>query len=257
MLTIDDREPVHHPHIVLPLRSRIREHRIARLEFGDYAFLGYPNESLGRPVTVGIELCTPSDLCGKLGDGRLVFQLSGLLEKYDTAILMIDGTISPNKDGYVFIGHGIRNGVKYERLMDTLFAAQSHGLIFRQTTNVVDAIDQTMRYWSKPPEEHTTFRSQPWVTREATMSLAPEINDRVGTLMTLPGIGEQRAIDLLKMFGSVGAIANMPPSMLAKVPGIGHGTAHKIHEYINAYVDVHTPEVRTDLDALPIAAKVS
>lgn len=49
----------------------------------------------------------------------------------------------------------------------------------------------------------------------------------------IPGVGEYRKTQLLVRFGSLAGLKDVSEEEIAAVPGIGHSTAEKIHEYIH------------------------
>lgn len=236
MITIDSREALSNPNNVVTLRT-ITEVSTAQMDFADYMFEGYESEELGRRVRVGVELSTISDVCGKITSGRLGFQLSNLLTQYDVAILLIEQPASPSSDGSIYISPSVRSGLQFDRFMEVLQGAQAHGVIVTYAQNRKAApyrIASLYNYWNKPPELHSTFRQSPLVHRKATMTLSPELDARATTLMTLPGIGENKARALLEQWGSLRNIFNLGTAGFTVVDGIGKATANTLIEYIEA-----------------------
>ncbi len=232
-LIVDDREHRIHTPIIDALELAGVPVQVQRMDFGDYAFTGSYNTRLDRPATVGIELSNVSDVVGKLNNDRLAFQLSGMLITYDISILMITSPIQISNDGYVILPR-MPKACEYSRLMDVLGAAQAHGVIVTYCAGSEDAparLLQTIRYWYKDEGTHKYFRPRDAI-REVTMPVGEAVDKRVSTLMTLPGIGEQRAVDALKTFGSVYNIVIAPEAALAQIPGWGVLTAKKVSAFL-------------------------
>lgn len=207
---------------------------VARLEFGDFAFTGCYVAKVDRNVSVGIEWATVSDLVGKLNNDRLAFQLSNMLLRYDVSVLLIGGQIQCDKDGWVILPR-MAKACTYERLMDVLGAAQAHGVIVQYAANINDVparVLQIVKYWSKDENSHKYFRNRD-AKREVVLPVGEEIDKRVANLMTLPGVGEERAKDALKLYGSLRNIYMAGVSGLCLIPGWSKITATKVEQFLN------------------------
>ena len=193
MITVDSRDATHHPDIVVELRRKLGYSEVdtsKMLDFADYCFAAPHPTEFDRSFMVGIEICTPSDLCGKLNSGRLAFQLSGMIERYDYPILLIEAPLTANREGYVSIPGAMLARTQYDRLMDALAAAQAHGvrlIIGRSRDTTAHHILQQYEYWRKP--DHKTFRQNNTVTPEILIPLSPALEKPVTMLMQVPGVG--------------------------------------------------------------------
>jgi len=239
MLTVDDREARQHPVYLAWLKSQLGHENIEtkRLDFADYTFTGQFMEGLGkgREPTIGVECSTPSDLAGKVTSGRLAFQLSGMLERYDVSILLITNTVTSDKFGHVFLP-GSPSTLEFDRLNDILFAAQCHGVIVvycRNGSSVEKRLVQMYRYWKRPYDEHKTFRPQNLIPK-VTMPTGTPLDSRVQALMCWPSVGEDRAQQALHRFGSIRTIALLSEQELKTIPGWGPGTAHTVFDWLSA-----------------------
>lgn len=248
MLLIDSREARAHPDILASLR-RLTNDQVdweQTFDFGDYLFTGeYPHPTLNRPPTVAIELCTVPDLLGKITSGRFSYQLSGMIERYDVRVLLIETPIVPDRQGQIRIP-GSPSTFLFNRIRDSLYAAQCHGVIVEYANgreSVPDQIVAHMKYWAKPYEEHKSFRPTQ-LTYDALIPLGEPLDSRVATLMTLPGIGEQRAVDAINLYHSLSLIFSLPHAALCKIPGWGATTAKKVYDYI--HLNTETGEIVDD-----------
>lgn len=262
MIIIDSREALAHPIVVTDImRALGRDNVMTKqtIEFGDYLFTGTPlttaddAEEPKRP-TIAIELCSVPDLCGKVNSGRLAFQLGGMLERYDFAILLVESPLQSDRDGYVRLPGGARS-ISFERLMDVLLAAQVHGtrlLFCRDRAFVPDRILQLYHYFNKPLADHKAFRPTP-ARQLPTIPVGEAIDARVSLLMGLPGIGEDKATAALKRFGSVAEIMVMPEELLKTIPGWGIVTAKRVRTFLDRNMNAEavnpvTPEAVTASD---------
>jgi len=230
---IDDREYRVHTPVASELELAGVPVEVKRMDFGDYAFTGCHNSKLDRPVTVGIELSTVSDVVGKLNNDRLAYQLSGMLITYDVTILMITSPIQVSNDGYVILPR-MPKACSFDRLMDVLGGAQAHGVIVTYcagSSNAPERLLQTIRYWTKEEGTHKYFRPGA-AMRDVVIPVGEAVDSRVKALMALPDIGEQRAIDALKKFGSVYNVVVSPDNALMQIPGWGVVTAKKVAHFL-------------------------
>jgi len=250
VLTIDSREAKAHPVLLTQLNRLFGQENITvngAIDFGDYIFRGAENHpKLGRAPTVAIELCSVSDLLGKVSSGRLIFQLSGLIDRYDVRILMVESPIQVDRAGRVYLP-GVPTP-PYERVADILFAAQCHGVIVEYAANrdeVPYRINQNYKYWNKPYDEHQGFRPAQ-LSYDTLIPLGEALDARVSNLMTLPGVGEKKAADALEMYKSLGLLYQLPPSALRLVPGWGPVGAQAVYDFIHTNMD--TGEIPDDID---------
>lgn len=236
VLKIDSREARMHPQTVALLRRRLPYVEILEtLRFGDYVFTStQPHPTTGTCPTVAIELCTVNDLVGKIDSGRFAFQLSGMLEMYDRCILMICGPITADAQGFIRMGGPAR--VQYERVASALFSASCHGIIVEHaqsadSDHVASRIVHNYTYWNKPYDEHKMFRQVPILIDNTSIPLSAAIDPRLGVLMGVPGIGEDRAASLLRASGSLAAAFMMIEEDIQKIPGWGKKLAKQFNDF--------------------------
>lgn len=236
-LFIDDREARMHGQIVQELEVSGIPCVVERSDFGDYHFTGALNTKLGRSPEIAIELSSVSDVVGKLNNDRLAFQLSNMLLRFDVAILLFTSIPQVSQDGYVMLPR-MPKACTYERLTNTLMSAQAHGVIVAYcagSDTVASRLNHIVRYYSKSESEHSYFQPQN-INRTVTIPIGPEIDKRIQAIMALPGIGEQRAIDALKVFGSVRNVMLASEASLREIPGWGEITAKKVHTFISKQI---------------------
>ena len=96
MLLIDRREGSHD--LVKPLLAMGLPIEEVTLDFGDIAFTGRGNG--GKPVEIGVEFKTLSELCSALRTERLTgHQLPGMRKTFDYSWLLIEGELMFNPKG--------------------------------------------------------------------------------------------------------------------------------------------------------------
>lgn len=232
-LTVDDREANIHTPILDALGLLGVRTCVQRMDFSDYAFSGTHNTRLDKEPSIGIEVSSVSDVIGKLNNDRLAFQLSNMILRFDVPILLITSPIQTTADGWVVLPR-MPKACTFDRLMDVLGAAQAHGVIVQYaagTADVPSRIHQIVRYWSREEGSHKYFRPRDAI-REVTIPIGEEIDKRIACLMTLPGIGEQRAVDALKTFGSIRNLLLSGEDGMRMIPGWGALTAKKVMQFI-------------------------
>ena len=240
-VTIDDREARIHDSVVTELENAGVPIVVERMDFSDYAFSGALNSRLGRNPTIGIEVSSVSDVVGKLNNDRLAFQLSNMLLRFDVSILLITSPIQTSNDGWVVLPR-MPKACTFDRLMDVLGGAQAHGVVVQYaagTADVSNRLLQIFKYWSRDEGSHKYFRPRD-ALREVTIPIGEEIDKRIACLMTLPGIGEQRAVDALKVYGSVRNVMLANEDGLRLIPGWGALTAKKVSTFLIDSIGVGT-----------------
>lgn len=236
MLNIDAREARQHPTYkgdLIKILGISRVNIAENLKFGDYTFDAAPGHpTLHKTPTVGIELSSPSDLVGKITSGRFAYQLSGMIEQFDIRIFMVTSPLLCDNDGNVRLG-GSPVKMPYQRVMDSLFAAQNHGVIieYADPNRVGERIAANYKYLNKPWENHTTFRAHD-LADDATIPMGSPLLPQIQTLMSFPQIGEDRAAAQWANLGSLYAIFRASEDTLAQAPGWGKILAHRFKEYI-------------------------
>lgn len=231
-ITVDDRESRTHPRTSTVLRAKTKI-TVARLHFADYAFIAKPIGELQRP-TVGIEMCTLDDFLGKMGKSRrFKFQTTGMIERYDVRIWMVQGLMIPDAKGYVKT-FGRESGMYYSAAMSLIFAAEMRGVKFEFYSNQKSLDAQLLQhylYLQKDPSEHSAFR--PTTPKNIpTMPLDAALAPHIETLMSYPGVGEDKAIAALKKFGSIQMLHIVPPEKLLEIPLWGKVVTDAFHRHI-------------------------
>lgn len=243
-IKVDDREARSGVKIVRGLRAEApitTEHMF----FADYAFRGAHREDLDRRPTIGIEVASLSDFCGKVatvvaGQSRFVFQAAGMRERFDVCYHILKGKLRPDDKGYVKIWGADTSGMSMVRARGELNLASAYGVQTIETWNeeeVVWEILHLWKLWNKPVEEHKAFRKVHPVYETSGMPtsflpLAPELAKHVEALSAYPEIGYQRALDAIRTLGSLQLLHIMPVEQLETIPGWGPTTARKFKRFI-------------------------
>jgi ERCC4-type nuclease len=228
-------EEVHHKALLKEL-ALTGEVEIVPLKFGDYLFYG--SAINGIPPTICIEHGTLANITNKMQTGELAYQISGMLESYDINVLLIEGRPTQDNDGYVKIYGASRTGMKWERFHEILRAAQGHGVRVDYSTGPKEsarAIRSWYQWFTKPVEEHKFFRPQK--TRpQLSVPIGPALDNRLVFLMGIPGVGEARALEALKQYGSALILLTRTEKELATIPLWGKKTAKAVREFLDESV---------------------
>lgn len=196
-----------------------------RLHTGDYTF----NTIDGK--TVGIERKEVSDLLNSLGN-RLSTQILCLIERYDIAILLVEGKWSRVYGERILTASGIRQW-SWDTVWNFLQTWQDRGVTVQLTVSgehTIHRLNSLYAYYQK----HVHSGGLP-----RTAAGDPR-------LLAFPsGIGPELAQLLLRKFGSLRAIASATAEELLTVEGIGLKRAQAIHDYYNRRYDGDTIERHT------------
>ncbi len=222
--------------LIEPLRKKGLPVEKTVMPFGDIAFEGRGEK--GKPLSVGIEFKTITELVASMRSGRLDgHQLVGMRNTYDERWLLIEGEWSVSTDGRMLTrGRGgwqpIRGQMtasEFNKHLQTL--KRRGGLDTWHTSRRLETIQwiaDLYRWWTDVDEDehksHLVIYHPP--------PLHP-VSDFRFTLSTLPGISYRLSAEVEKHFGTDIAIAlASPETAWAEVPGIGPITAKKIVRYI-------------------------
>jgi ERCC4-type nuclease len=230
---MDDREYRVHKDTAEALEYAGVPIKCERQDFGDYSFLGCHVEKLGRQARIGIEVSTVSDVVGKINNDRLAFQISNMLLCYDVVILLITAPVQVDREGYVSLPR-MAKACTYDRLMNVLNGAQSHGVIVTYADspqNEHKYLLNLIKYWSKPEDSHKFFRSKDAI-RDVVLPVGAPIDKRISNLMTLPGVGEDRAREALAIFGSLRNFYCSGEGAYKLIPGWAGITAAKVNAFV-------------------------
>jgi ERCC4-type nuclease len=205
--------------------------RLARLEFGDAAFMG--KGAGGAPVMVGVERKTLRDLVGSLESGRLAgHQLPGLQASYNTVYLVIEGIYRESRGnleervGEKWKAIGITEK-GFNGYLNTLSVLG--GVIVRQTTypsRTAGLIVHLYRWWERGLEEHKSHLGFYEVPAASALLLKPSLIRLIAK--ELPGIGWERSIAVERHFGSILSMMVAGEDEWRQIPGIGKVLSQQI-----------------------------
>ncbi len=144
-----------------------------------------------------VERKAPGDLLGSIADGRLFQQVHAMREQTDWAYLVITGRFAPTAEGFV-VCEGRETQWKWESLQGVLAEVQERGVTVwyapsdAEFANTVQVIARRDRQ-----------RTKPVMPRVIAQKVAPDEQ----ILLSLPGIGYERAKELVEVFAHVPALA--------------------------------------------------
>lgn len=242
MLHIDDR--IGSADLLPDLRRFGVPSELTRLPFGDAAFVGRGMND--APVLIGIELKETQDLISSLQSSRFVgHQLHGLLEMYDRAWLVTEGTWRDTPEGILMeltdfgwrsATAGNRQPVMTRDIEKQLLTITIRGGIShwhcqtrRDTVRFLSAL---YHWWNdKSLDEHRSHEAIYHPPPDRAQMIAP--SQFRSTVSTFPGIGWGKSRAAEEVFeGSIRAAVNATATEWQLVPGIGKGIAAKIVEAV-------------------------
>jgi ERCC4-type nuclease len=219
---------------------------VTELRYGDVAFAGYgPDDQI---LSIGIERKGIRDLANSIISGRLSgHQLIGLLEWYHVVYIVVDG-VWRVKDNTVEVAenHGWRplsgksrpgKTFGYREIANYLNSLSVITGVKLWFTSGIDLTAEWIRYtyfwWQKPYHEHKShlnFSQGPAMPKHAVLA-RPTVEQKM--LKELPGVGWDRAGNLVRQFPTMEDIMSATPEDLILVEGIGKVLAKQIHERLH------------------------
>lgn len=202
-------------------------------------------------LTYGVELKSVSDFFASLWSGesgeRLEWQLDGLRRLVDVPILGIHGLLIPHGAEYAihqepfFIAPHTpgRTAVMSPVLRETRMRVSSvegflasivqQGVVVVYRPRKRDLLDALAAFYlESAKDERTTFNHH--LTAGKVKDEDPQLSKFLTLLVGIDGLGEKRARELLKVFGTPSGVFNAEDKELMKVEGVGKTTVVKIRE---------------------------
>lgn len=168
---------------------------------------------------------TLQDFVLSIKDGRLFRQAYKTINKNQAYILILEGT---KKD----VEH-----VKMSR--EAIQGALVHlsvflGIPILRSKNMEETLELIIKAGKQAEKCDVISYRRAYINHQKARK--NNINKlQVQVLQNLSGIGKQRAIELLKSFGSLKKVFNATETELLDVPGIGSKTAKAIHYLVNKH----------------------
>jgi len=212
-IVVDSRESVAAPRVVSGLRDLGVNVRVELLEAGDYYI---PGE---KPVLVERKHVT--DLVGSVRTRRLWNELDGIKRAEAEPVLLVEGSLALIE--------------KFTNWNPKSIVGIINSVILEWNVPVVTVPSQrwTVIYLAGLAEDLSKDKkAKVFPLRVKEKATRPEDYVRM-VIEGLPNISGQRAINLLKHFGTVRNIANASVEELAEVEGIGGKIARRIYETFN------------------------
>lgn len=185
------------------------EIELCHLRWGDYVI----ND------LVIIERKEAADFLISIIDGRLFRQAKGLKSCPGRPVFLLEG------DPY-----GTQIQINPRAIQGTLISIQTTwSLPIIHSRNPAESVEIFSVIANQQPKFEEAVARPGYRPRRLTTK-------QLYFLQGLPGIGPARARQLLECFGSVNRVLQAPVEELAKVPGIGGGTAAKIRQVLDTEV---------------------
>lgn len=211
---------------------------MVQLEAGDVTFVGQGPE--GRPVSVGVEYKTLSDLLGCIVSGRFSeIQLPGMRANYELSWLLVEGMWKPGDNGELMVyAYGKWQPAPWTKRVWKC-ADLNHwlttievcgGLHVGRTGSKAESafwVKSLYSWWTgKAFEEHDAHnhRMSPPVDLSARYLPASLVEQWAACL---PGIGRKRARTVGSHFASPWALANAEEQDWEGIEGVGVKTVQK------------------------------
>lgn len=217
---------------------------LSHLAFGDIAFVGRGMHD--APVCIGVELKETQDLISSLQTKRFVGkQLRGLVETYDRAWLLTEGTWRDTPDGVLmtltdFGWHSATSGnrqpvmtrdIEKQLLTITIRGGISHWhcQTRRDTVRFLSAL---YHWWTdKSMEDHRSHEAIYHPPPDHVQMVKP--SQFVTTVSTFPHVGWEKSRAAEVAFGgSIRNAVNASATDWARVPGIGKRIANQVVEAV-------------------------
>lgn len=162
---------------------------VTALDYGDLWL------TTGDGEMLCVERKTPTDLLGSIKDNRLFSQCAGMRQRTPWAYLIVTGLLRATRDGKVIADERV-TGWEWNSVAGALLTCQEMGVGVVHTTNESEYEAAVLRLANRKRGEEYIIQSK---MDSRVMSHAEQV------LTSLPGIGWQRAQDLLRVFdGNVG-----------------------------------------------------
>lgn len=174
---------------------------------------------------------TPSDLLDSIPDGRLFNQVCAMREQSDWAYLVITGRFAATPEGYV-IADGRETRWRWESLQGVLAEVQERGVTVwyapcdAEFAHTVQVIAKRDRQGVKPISARVS---------------AVKVTPSEAVLMALPGIGYERAKELLEVFAHVPILALVwltDLGAIGDVSNIGKATKRNVRKALGMSDDM-------------------
>lgn len=182
-------------------------------------------------ATILIERKTPRDLLDSIKDGRLFNQVQGLVEGSDFAYLVVTGEFAPSRNGVdCIVNYHITDQTNWSwhSLQGALLSIQQLGCAILYDPDYHGAVERLIN--RSRSDIKIAPRREPYVFSQAE-----------NVLMALPGIGSNKALEILKHFPTVGYALewlSSPGDFEPKIPGIGSGIKNKINEFLGGKLEL-------------------
>lgn len=207
---VDDRE--RRSQVISELARLGVRYQLTRLEVADYDVGG----------KYGLERKTAGDFINSIIDGRLFEQAKYLREAYDTAIIVIEGSLSDEVK---------YRQVKLNPLFGAFAALAENGVSVLQVNDYRETALLIYILWKRLQKEGTNFfvKTKKKVFKESSSIPAIQLN----LIATLPGVSRETAEKILREFKTPRKFFLASPTELRKIDGLGPKKIQKILQVLD------------------------
>jgi DNA excision repair protein ERCC-4 len=210
-ITVDHRERNNRLLRILKRADGVRLEK-GNLKTGDY-----------RLNNLTVERKTISDLVSSIKEGRLFLQASRLLKIEDPVLIILEGTLRDLQ----------RSGMKRQAIQGALITIALRYKIPVLRSIAPEETALLMLYSVRQIDKRTAFVLQSGRKRITGKNIPIELKNQLCMLHGIQGIGQQRALLLLKKFGSLSKLFNASIEELSEIPGFGEVCAKKIYDTLH------------------------
>lgn len=167
-----------------------------------------------------IERKTPDDLLNSIADGRLINQAANMITKTPWAYIVVTGPIIPNGSGKIVLNNR-ESGWNFDAVQGALVTVQEMGVRVVYIRGDADFAGCV---------ERLANRSRAEVTIKPTRQ-AQILSPGAQVLSSFPGIGLDRALEILKHFPNAGVALTFLTDLQwggDAIPGIANGTKNNV-----------------------------
>ncbi len=213
--------------------------QVTKLGSGDVWFNGWHVD--GEPQSIGIEVCSLSDLMQKMNDGRLHGEVKGQLPRlardYDRPYLLYYGHYRPDRDGGLQPG---RRGTHNRPDRETVFYGEAYaarpyawlegflsgpsfaslGIERVRVQSIEEAawwVAVLYTQWTKEPAEHSALRKIERHKPTKPPAMDEALYRRLCWAHEFPNFNYARALAVAKAFPTVRAMVNADAEEIAAV----------------------------------------
>ena len=200
-------------------------HSVALLDSGDATIITEELSLGAERKEIRNFLTSINTVNEETGESQLYYQLRKLSERYDIAVLILEGIKAPTQDGFLKV-YGNVSGWRYESFEGILFNIRLKGILVIETSSLLATgyvIKTIYNQLSSGEGEHSFIKKK-------VFAFSPKQGVGLRIIQSLPGVGIELSERLLDHFDRIPLrIANANLEELKEVRLIGEKKAKAIY----------------------------